>query len=121
MFDYTKVDPEKVEFIEIAPENELPAGERLFVTIGDQSIVVFNIAGNLYAIADLCSHDNGPLGDGDVEGEEVICPRHGARFDIRSGKTMGLPAVKDIPAYPVRVRDGKVEIGIPLPGITRNG
>ena len=113
MFNYTPVDPEKIEFIEIALASELPAGERLFVTIEDKSIVVFNIAGNLYAIADLCSHDNGPLGDGDVEGDEVICPRHGARFDIRTGKPIGLPAVVDIPAYPVRVREGMIEIGLP--------
>ena len=113
MFNYTQVDPVKVEFVEIAPVSELPAGERLFVTIEDKSIVIFNIAGNLYAIADVCSHDNGPLGDGELEGDEVICPRHGARFDIRTGKTMGLPAVVDIPAYPVRVREGMIEIGIP--------
>ncbi|NCP15427.1 non-heme iron oxygenase ferredoxin subunit [bacterium] len=113
MFDYTQLDPAKVEFVEIAPASELPAGGRLFVTIEDKSIVIFNVAGSLYAIADLCSHDNGPLGDGDLEGDEVICPRHGARFDIRTGKTMGLPAVVDIPAYPVRVREGMIEIGIP--------
>jgi len=113
MFNYTLVDPVKVEFVEIAPDSELPAGKRLFVTIEDKSIVIFNVAGNLYAIADLCSHDNGPLGDGDLEGDEVICPRHGARFDIHTGKTRGLPAVVDIPAYPVHVREGMIEIGIP--------
>jgi 3-phenylpropionate/trans-cinnamate dioxygenase ferredoxin subunit len=113
MFNYSQAELEKVELVEIAPASELPAGERLFVTIEDKSIVIFNIAGNLYAIADLCSHDNGPLGDGDLEGDEVICPRHGARFDIRTGKAMVLPAVVDIPAYPVRVREGMIEIGIP--------
>ncbi|MFH1907089.1 MAG: non-heme iron oxygenase ferredoxin subunit [Chloroflexota bacterium] len=113
MFNYTQVDSAKVEFVEIAPASELPNGERMFVTVGDVSIVIFNIAGNLFAIADLCSHDNGPLGDGDLEGDEVICPRHGARFDIRTGKTLGLPAVVDIPAYPLRVREGMIEIGIP--------
>jgi len=113
MFNYTQADPEKVKFVEIAPASELPAGERMFVTFEDRSIVIFNIGGNLYAIADLCSHDNGPLGDGDLEGDEVICPRHGARFDIRTGKTMGLPAVVDIPAYPVRVVKGMIEVGVP--------
>ncbi|MDI6770067.1 MAG: non-heme iron oxygenase ferredoxin subunit, partial [Anaerolineales bacterium] len=72
-----------------------------------------NIAGNLYAIADVCSHDEGPLGDGDLEGHEIACPRHGARFDIRSGQALQLPAVVDIPAYPVRVRGDMIEIGIP--------
>jgi 3-phenylpropionate/trans-cinnamate dioxygenase ferredoxin subunit len=113
MFNYTQVGGGKVGFVEIAPASELLAGGRLFVTIEDKSIVLFNVAGNLYAIADLCAHDNGPLGDGDLEGDEVICPRHGARFDIHNGKAMRLPAVVDIPAYPVRVREGMIEIGIP--------
>lgn len=113
MFNYTQVDSEKIEFVEIAPVNELPSGERMFVTIGDKSIVIFNIAGNLYAIADVCSHDEGPLGDGDLEGHEIACPRHGAHFDIRSGQALQLPAVVDIPAYPVRVRGDMIEIGIP--------
>lgn len=113
MFNYTQAELEKVEFVEIAPASELPADERMFVTIEDKPIVIFNIAGNLYAIGDVCTHDKGPLGDGEIEGCDIICPRHGARFDIRTGKTMGLPAVVDIPAYPVRVRDGMIEIGIP--------
>jgi 3-phenylpropionate/trans-cinnamate dioxygenase ferredoxin subunit len=113
MFNYTQAELEKVEFVEIAPTSELPADERMFVTIEDKPIVIFNIAGNLYAIGDVCTHDEGPLGDGEIEGCDIICPRHGARFDIRTGKTMGLPAVVDIPAYPVRVRDGMIEIGIP--------
>jgi 3-phenylpropionate/trans-cinnamate dioxygenase ferredoxin subunit len=113
MFNYTHAELEKVEFVEIAPASELPADERMFVTIEDKPIVIFNIAGNLYAIGDVCTHDEGPLGDGEIEGCDIICPRHGARFDIRTGKTMGLPAVVDIPAYLVRVRDGIIEIGIP--------
>jgi 3-phenylpropionate/trans-cinnamate dioxygenase ferredoxin component len=113
MFNYNEVDPQSLEFVEIAKTSELPPGERLFVELGSKPIVLFNIAGTLFAIGDVCTHDNGPLGDGEVDGHEVICPRHGARFDIRSGKTMGLPAVVDIPAYPVRVREEKIEIGIP--------
>ncbi len=113
MFNYTQVDPEKIEFIEIAPVNELASGERMFVTIGDRSIVIFNIIGNLYAIADICSHDDGPLGDGDLDGHEITCPRHGARFDVRTGEALLLPAVVDIPAYPVRMKEGMIEIGVP--------
>ena len=114
MFNYLKLDPEKVEFIPVAGVEDLPTGERLYIEIDGQQIVVFNLAGGLFAIADVCSHDDGPVGDGDLEGEEVICPRHGARFDIRTGKALALPAVADIPAYPVRVVDGQIEIGLPL-------
>lgn len=113
MFDYTKLDPTKVEFVEIAPLGDLPPGERLFLEIAGNPIVMFNIAGQVFAIGDVCTHDNGPLGDGEVEGHEVVCPRHGARFDLRTGRTLGLPAVVDIPAYPVRVVAGMIQIGIP--------
>jgi 3-phenylpropionate/trans-cinnamate dioxygenase ferredoxin subunit len=81
--------------------------------LGGQPIVIFNIAGEFYAIADLCSHDDGPLGEGRLEGYEIICPRHGARFDVRSGDVLALPAVVDIPAYPLRIVDGQIEIGLP--------
>ncbi len=113
MFNYTQYDESQVDFIEIAPLSELPPGERLFVEIEGQPIVLFNIAGRVFAIGDVCTHDNGPLGDGEVEGHEVICPRHGARFDLRTGQALLLPAVVDIPAYPVRVREGQIEVGIP--------
>jgi len=113
MHDYKQIDPADCEFIGVAQVSDLPNGERLFLTIDELPIVVFNIAGGLYAIADLCSHDDGPLGDGELDGMEIVCPRHGARFDIRDGKVLSLPAVVDIPAYPVRVLDGEIQIGLP--------
>jgi 3-phenylpropionate/trans-cinnamate dioxygenase ferredoxin subunit len=113
-FNYTDLDAKNLEFIIVAEQGEIPNGERIFVEINDHSIVIFNIAGKFFAIADVCSHDDGPLGDGENEsGYEVVCPRHGARFDIRSGKALTLPAIVDIPAYPVRIKGDKVEVGIP--------
>lgn len=113
MYNYTKLDPDECVFYSVVPVTDLPNGERMFVEIEGDYIVVFNIGGDYYAIADLCSHDGEPLGDGEVEDHQVICPRHGARFDLRSGEALTFPAVQDIPAYPVRVRDGIVEVGIP--------
>lgn len=113
MFDYTKIDESKVEYSEIAPASELPNGERLFIEIEGKSLVIFNIAGQLFSIADICSHDNGPVGEGDLEGFNVVCPRHGGEFDVRTGKAVQLPVVEDIPAYPVHVREGMIFIGIP--------
>lgn len=112
MFNYTQ-QTENIEFVEIAPASELPSGERLFVEIEGKSIVIFNIAGQLFAIGDICTHDDGPLGDGDLEGYNIVCPRHGAEFDVRTGKVMQMPAVVDIPAYPVRVVDGMIQVGMP--------
>jgi len=113
MFNYSILDISKVDFLQIAPAGELPEGERMFIEVEGRSIVIFNLAGKLYAIGDVCSHDNGPVGDGEIEEHEIICPRHGARFDIRTGKATSLPAVVDIPSYPVRVVGDMIEIGLP--------
>ena len=114
MYNYVKLDPQEWEFVGIVPAENIPPGERLHFEIDGELLVLFNIAGQYYCIADVCSHDNGPLGDGELEDFAVICPRHGARFDVRDGKVLALPAVEDIPAYLVRVVDEMVEIGLPL-------
>jgi 3-phenylpropionate/trans-cinnamate dioxygenase ferredoxin component len=113
MFNYTAIDESKIEFIEIAPVSDLPNGERLFVDLGDKPIVILNIAGKLFALGDVCTHDDGPLGDGVIEGNNIVCPRHGGEFEVQTGKAVQLPAVIDIPAYPVQVRDGNIFIGMP--------
>ena len=105
--------PEKCEFVEIAPVSELPNGERLFVEVGGREIVIFNIADQFFAIGDVCTHDDGPLGDGVIEDHNIVCPRHGAQFDVRTGQAVQMPAVEDIPAYPVQVRAGNIFVGIP--------
>lgn len=114
MYNYKLLDDQQCEFVTVAGEEEIGEGERLFVEIDDRPIVVFNIAGQYFAIADLCSHDDGPVGEGELAGYEITCPRHGARFEVRSGKALSLPAFVDIPAYPVRVVEGEIQVGIPL-------
>lgn len=113
MFNYTTIDESKIEFVEIVPASDLPNGERLFVEIEGKPLVIFNIASQFFSIGDVCSHDDGPVGEGDIEGYNITCPRHGAEFDIRTGKVMSMPAVVDIPAYPVKVVDGMIQVGIP--------
>ena len=112
--NYTTLSEEQARFYDIVPTSDLPEGQRLFVEIGRQTVVIFNIAGNFYAIGDVCSHDDGPVGDGELEGFEIICPRHGARFDVRTGEVLALPAVVDIPAFPVRIVDGMIQLGMPI-------
>ena len=112
-FNYTKNDESKIEFVEIAPASELPNGERLFLEVEGREIVIFNIAGQLFAIGDVCSHDDGPVGEGDIEGYNITCPRHGAEFDVRTGKAVQMPAVVDIPAYPVKIINEMIQLGLP--------
>ncbi len=107
------IDLTDYSFYAVAKVEDLPPGERLFVEIGDVPIVVFNISGKYFAIGDVCTHDDGPLGDGELDGHQIICPRHGARFDVRNGKALSLPAVVDIPTYPVRVTEDDIEVGVP--------
>lgn len=111
--NYRLVDDSDLEFIPVAHEDDLPNGERLLLDIGGEAIAVFNIAGRYFAIADLCSHDDGPLAQGEVQDTQIECPRHGALFDLENGKALTLPAVVDIPAYPVRVVDGEIQVGLP--------
>jgi len=81
--------------------------------LGDAGVAVFNIAGKYFAIGDVCSHDDGPVGEGVVADMQIECPRHGARFDLATGKVLSLPAAIDIPAYPVRVVGDEIQVGFP--------
>lgn len=108
-----EIDLSDYTFYAVAKLSDLPPGERLFLEIGHDSIVMLNVAGNIYAIGDVCSHDSGPVGEGELDGFQIICPRHGARFDIRTGEVKALPAVADIPTFPVRVIEDDIEIGVP--------
>ncbi len=113
MYNYKTADQANLEYIPVGTADELKDGERLFIEIDGIPIVILNIGGQYYAIRDVCSHDEGPVGEGTLEGFEIICPRHGARFDVRTGKVLALPAFVDIPAYPVRVNGDQIEIGYP--------
>lgn len=100
--------------IEVCPLDELPPGGMKIVRSGDLSAGVYNLGGELCALEDRCSHDDGPLCEGEWDAEEgiAICPRHGARFDIRSGKALTLPAYIPVDTYPVRVEDGIVKVDL---------
>ncbi len=113
MVYYDKVDPATADYIAVATLAELPNGARKIVEIDGKAIAVFNIAGGLYAIADVCSHDDGPVAEGELDDHAIECPRHGARFDVRTGQVLSFPAIVDIPAYPVKVEGQTVLVGLP--------
>ncbi len=112
---YAPIDPSTAEYVAIGLA-DLANGERRIVEIDGNAIAVFNIAGTLYAIADVCSHDDGPVAEGDLRDYEIECPRHGAHFDVRTGKVLSFPAIVDIPSYPVKVEDGEILVGLPPQG-----
>jgi 3-phenylpropionate/trans-cinnamate dioxygenase ferredoxin subunit len=106
------LDTALYDFYEVTGETEITPGNRIFIEIDGKPVVIFNVDGAFYAIDDVCTHDDGPVGEGNLEGYQIVCPRHGARFDIRTGKALTLPAVQDVYNYPVRVVEGRVEIGV---------
>lgn len=99
-------------FVTVAKTSEIPPGERDVFEIQGLYIAVFNVGGTYYAIEDVCTHDDGPLAEGDLHGFEIECPRHGARFDIRTGKVLSLPAVVDVPWYPVHIEGDDIQVEI---------
>jgi len=104
-----------VAHIGVCPADELPPGRMKIVHAGQLAVGVYNIGGELYAIEDRCSHDDGPLCEGDWEPDEgvVICPRHGANFDIRTGDALTLPAFQPVSTYRVYVVDGQIRLELP--------
>ena len=101
------------EFVKVAPVDDLAPGKRLWLEFEEETVVLFNINGRFYCIADVCTHDGGPLEDGELEGYEVECPRHGARFDVRTGAALCLPAVTPVPTFEVKVEGDDIYIEDP--------
>ncbi len=101
--------------IDVAQADEFPPGSVKLVTAGPGAFVgVYNCGGTLYAIEDRCSHDDGPLCEGDWDEDfcRVICPRHGANFDLATGRPVTLPATEPVATYPVRIVDGVVRVDV---------
>lgn len=96
-------------WIDVCAQGDLLPGEYQVAFDGDTPIAVINVDGELYAIEDICTHDGGELTGGDIEGFEIECPRHGARFDIRTGAVLCPPAYEPIAKFPVRVSNGIVQ------------
>lgn len=102
------------EIIDVCTVSELPDGERKLVTWEDLEIGVFNCDGSYFAIEDRCSHDDGPLAEGEFDAETctVECPRHGSLFDLRTGKPKTLPAYEPVDTFPVHVDNDTVKLEV---------
>lgn len=98
------------EWVEAGTTEDLPAGSYTSVDVDDVQIAVFNCDGTYYAIEDVCTHDYGQLTGGEMEGCEVVCPRHGAKFDITSGEALTPPAYEPVDTFPIKIEDGRVYV-----------
>jgi len=98
------------DWIDVISASALLDVENSVVDVDGVDVAVFNLAGTFYAIEDVCSHDGGEIASGVIEGEEIICPRHGARFCIKTGRVTSPPAYEDIPCYSVRIENGRIQV-----------
>ena len=97
-------------FVSIAPADLAPGHVRV-VTHDGWRFAVCNVEGTYHVVDDTCTHDDGPLGEGKLDGCAIVCPRHGARFDVRDGRVLSMPAAYPIRSYSTRVKDGQVQVG----------
>ncbi len=98
------------DWINVAKVGEIAPGGHRIADVDGTHIAVFNIAGEYYAIEDVCTHDGGELAGGNVIGDQIECLRHGARFCIRTGAVMAPPAYEPVAKFPVRVENGEIQV-----------
>jgi len=98
------------DWVAVARVEELLPGQWRMVDLDGTRVAVFNLQGEYFAIEDVCTHDGGILTGGTVEGEQIICPRHGARFSIKTGEALTAPAYEPTATFPVRVHSGEIQV-----------
>ncbi len=100
------------DFVTVANVNDVRKGKVKTFTVNGHKIALCNVEGTFFATQDLCTHDQGPLGEGELWNFNIECPRHGARFDVRTGQATALPAIRPIKTFPVRVEGDAIQVAI---------
>lgn len=100
-------------FVRVCAETDVPPGEMKRLDVGELELALYHIGERFYATSAICTHERADLTLGELEGGAVVCPLHGARFDVATGRVLRPPAFKPLKVYPVRVRDGLVELDLP--------
>ena len=98
------------DFLKVARTSEIPQGGKKLVEVDFLPVAIFNIGGEYYAIEDVCTHDGGPLAEGKLENEEIICPRHGARFNVKTGQALCMPAFESVECYEVKIENDELYV-----------
>lgn len=100
------------EFVKAATRSELKSGEKLLVEVDEQLVILFQVGDEYFCLDDVCTHDGGTLSDGEFDGHEIACPRHGAKFDIRCGKALCMPATQNTGSHEVKVEGDDILVKI---------
>lgn len=98
------------DWIDVIDEGALANGEHVVVDVDGVDVAVFKLDGQFYAIEDVCTHDGAEIASGRLEGDVIVCPRHGARFCIKNGAVLSPPAYEDVATFAVRIEDGRVQV-----------
>lgn len=98
------------DWVTVAAVGEIAPGSCRVADVDGTSVAVFNLGGEYFAIEDVCTHDGGELASGHLEGDQVVCPRHGARFCVRTGAALSAPAYEATAKFPLRIEDGKIQV-----------
>ena len=98
------------DWVKVAAVGEIAPGCCKVVDVDGTAVAVFNVGGDHFAIEDVCTHDGGELASGVIEGDQVVCPRHGARFCVRTGDALSAPAYEPTAKFPLRIENGVIEV-----------
>ncbi|MCX8048622.1 MAG: non-heme iron oxygenase ferredoxin subunit [Methylohalobius sp.] len=98
------------DWVVVCKEEALPPGRHRVVEINGTEVAIINVDGRYYAIEDRCTHDGAEIASGHIEGEAIVCPRHGARFCLKTGRALTPPAYEDLHVFPVRVENGTIQV-----------
>jgi metal-sulfur cluster biosynthetic enzyme/nitrite reductase/ring-hydroxylating ferredoxin subunit len=104
------------DFVFLAKKADLAGSDRVLLEVADRIVVLFQVSGEYFCIDDVCTHDGGPLSEGRLENHSIACPRHGARFDIRTGKALTMPATVDTAAHEVKLQGDDILVRLCEPG-----
>ncbi|MGY6274185.1 non-heme iron oxygenase ferredoxin subunit [Methylomonas sp. MgM2] len=98
------------DWIDVMADSALAEGEHVVVDVDGYDVAIFKIDGELFAVEDVCTHDGAEIASGVLEGDEIVCPRHGARFCVKTGEVKCPPAYEDLATFPTRVVDGRIQV-----------
>ncbi len=98
------------DWVDVIAERALADGERIVADVDGTDVAVFKIDGACYAIEDVCTHDGAEIASGVLDGDEIICPRHGARFCVKTGAVKSAPAYEDVACFPLRIENGVIQV-----------
>ena len=102
------------EWVKVAQIGEVAPGQKKPIDLDGIAVLLFNVGGQYYAIEDVCTHDGAPLAGGRFSGNSIACPRHGARFDVCTGRALTMPAVEPVETYPVKIEGNDILVEVDL-------